>query len=90
MDRWPQGIWRQQKGQTGVRRKGLSVQSDPGQGRLQVGGFSGVERHLQRGPGEAHQGSTEVSFRGQADTGTSLLLCHGWGGLGVLSAGFGF
>lgn len=73
--------------------KGLFVQSDPGQGRLPVGGFSGVERCLERG---SEQGlRREVSFRGGTDTGTAVLLCHGWGGVwwgvaGVLNAGFGF
>lgn len=59
-------------------------------------GWRGIWRRDQsRGSGEAHQGSTEVSFRGGADTGTAVLLCHGkggvgWGGMEVLHAGFGF
>lgn len=59
-------------------------------------GWRGVWRGDQsRGSGEAYQGSKEVSFRGGADTGTAVLLCHGWGGVwwgvvGVLNAGFGF
>lgn len=45
-------------------------------------GWRGIWRGDQsRGSGEAHQGSTEVSFRGGADTGTAVLLCHGKGGV---------
>lgn len=76
--------------------KGLFVQTDPGQGRLPVGGFSGVERHLERGPEQGLRRSAPGQHRSIIQRWSrhryscAPVSRERWGGMEVLHAGFGF